>query len=288
MKNPQAQAWLTKPDGLATRLRVARGKQSVRDLATKLNWPSSKVSRIETGQQIPTAEEVDRWAAATELDDHTVAELQAQLNEVSSMRSQLRRRKMTEAEGQTPYNELVASTTFLRYMQIAVVPDLLQTPQYARQLLTLVEKVQDDTGTRANLDETVAARMRRQDHLHDSDKRFEILIGESVLRNVPGSMDVMPAQLDRLLLATDLPGVRLGITPQLTPLGWMPGPSSVTIFDNETAYVEGFVEDRQYYGPTVARLHRFLDVMWRDAKEGDEARARILAAKADLSAAASQ
>lgn len=283
MKNPRMQAWLTRPNGLADKLRASRGGLSVRQLADTLGWQSSKVSRIETGQQVPTEAEVNAWASATGVKDEDRQRMLDELEEAMSMRSTFRRRlKTSQAEVQAGFNNLESVSTFIRTMQPSVVPALLQMPAYARELFLQVEKVY-----RAGKDvpQAVAARMERQRHLDDQSKRFEFIIGEGALQYVPGRSEVMRAQLDRLISASDLPNVRLGITPMLRPLHWLPGPSGFILYDGEDAIIEGFLEDREYTGPAVGQLHDIMDVMWEDAAEGDEARALILAAVARLPSA---
>lgn len=280
MKNPRTQAWLTRPEGLATRLRTARGSLTVRQLADKLGWPSSKVSRFETGQQIPTAEDVTRWAQATGTDPGDLARMREELEGVLAMRSTFRRRlKQSQALSQNEFNELERATTFIRAFHPNVVPAMLQTAGYAREVIKQVEEFYD---AGKDIEKAVAARMARQEHLADSTKRFEFIIAEAVLRNVPNTVDVMWAQLDRLISATDLPNVRLGILPQLKPLRWLPGPTSVDLYDEDDAIIEGWVDNQEYHGPNAAFLHRSMDHIWPDAAEGDDARTLILAAKADL------
>lgn len=280
MKNPRTQAWLTRPEGLATRLRAARGALTLRQLGDRLGWPSSKVSRFETGQQIPTDADVRGWATATGATPDDLDGMLHELDGVLAMRSTFRRRlKTSQAQAQNSFNELERTTAFIRTYHIGVVPALLQTPGYAREVIKQVERAYD---AGKDIAEAVAARMSRQDHLRDEGKRFEFLFAEAALRNVPGRYDVMPAQLDRLISATDLPNVRLGIIPQLKPLAWLPGPSTIDLYDDDDGIIEGFVDNQEYHGENVAFLHRLMDLMWGDAVEGESARALILSAKADL------
>jgi transcriptional regulator with XRE-family HTH domain len=283
VKNPRIQAMLTTPTGLATQLKRARGSRSVRQLADALGLPVSKTSRIENGQQLPTSAEVERWADVTGAGSDTAAQWVALLEEVMSMRSTYQRRlRASQADVQSDFNDLEAVAMLVRQFQPAVVPTMLQTPAYARALFVQVQEIYDAS---KDVDAAVAARRRRQEHLDDSSKRFEFIIGEAALRYAPGSVDVMPAQLDRLISATDLPNVRLGIIPQLRGLAIMPGPASFVIYDNDAALSEGFIENRDYAGEHVSFLHSIMDRFWRDAVEGDVARALILAAKADFAAA---
>lgn len=280
MKNPRTQAWLTRPNGLATKLRTARGSRSVRGLADVLGWLPSKVSRIETGKQVPTEDEVRQWATASEVDDDELQTWQDQLEEVLSMQSTFRRRlKTSQAEVQGAFAEVEAVASYLRMFEMSTVPTMLQTPSYARELFKLVE---DFYKAGKDIDAAVAMRMRRQENLYDPAKRFEIVFSEAVLYNVPGRIDVMHGQLDRLVTSTSLPNVRVGIVPFLRPLTWLPGPTGFTIYDADEAYTEGWTEDRQYVGSDVVTLHQGMDRLWQNAVEGDVARSLILKAKSAL------
>lgn len=280
MKNPRTQAWLTRPDGLATKLRTARGSRSVRALAEILGWIPSKVSRIETGKQVPTEAELDEWAGATNCGADELNTWHHLLGEVMSMRSTFQRRlSASQAEVQGSFAEVEAISVYLRMFEMSTVPTMLQTPEYARELFLLVE---DFYLAGKDIDEAVAARMKRQENLYDSSKRFEFVFSEACLYNVPGRLEVMHAQLDRLVVATSMPNARVGIIPFLKPLTWMPGPSGFVIYDADDAYTEGWSEDRQFVGPDVAILHRGMDRLWQNAVENDRARALILRAKERL------
>ncbi|MCO1595506.1 DUF5753 domain-containing protein [Micromonospora sp. RHAY321] len=76
------------------------------------------------------------------------------------------------------------------------VPGLLQTPDYARRILT--EMVELHNLDIADVDAAVSTRMQRQHLLYDAGKRFEFLLAEPVLRWLLASPDVMAGQLDRL------------------------------------------------------------------------------------------
>lgn len=285
MKNPRTQAWLTRPDGLATRMRAARGANSTRELGAALGWANSKVSRIESGKQVPTAEEVHAWAEATHVSDDEQERWQGLLEETLSMQSTFRRRiKASQAEVQGSFAEVEAVAVFLRTFQMSTVPTMLQSADYMRELFGLVE---DFYAAGRDIDEAVAGRLRRQENLYDNSKRFEFILSEAALYNAPGRLEVMPAQLDLLVTRSALPNVRLGIIPFLRPLSWMPGPSGFTIYDADDAYTEGWTEDRRFAGSDVATLHRGMDRMWRDAVEGEQARELIIRAQDRLLAAQS-
>ncbi|MEV0220721.1 helix-turn-helix transcriptional regulator [Streptomyces sp. NPDC050704] len=100
------------------------------------------------------------------------------------------------------------SATRMRGYEPHVVPGLLQTADYARDVLRLgLPRVEPD-----ELDRRVALRMERQALLtrHDPPELW-IIMDETVLRRPVGEPEVMQAQVDRLIEATDLPNVTLQV-----------------------------------------------------------------------------
>lgn len=88
------------------------------------------------------------------------------------------------------------------------VPELVQTAKYARHRFAqsvAVFKVRND------IDEAAAARVKRQDILCRSDKKFHFVITEAALRYRLCSPTIMLGQLDRLVSLSALPNVKLGV-----------------------------------------------------------------------------
>ncbi|MGY4999516.1 helix-turn-helix domain-containing protein [Streptomyces sp. 900105245] len=52
-------------EALGRRLRELRGQRTQRDIAGLLGWPQAKVSKLETGRQTATPEDVIAWANAS-------------------------------------------------------------------------------------------------------------------------------------------------------------------------------------------------------------------------------
>ncbi|MGW2273178.1 Scr1 family TA system antitoxin-like transcriptional regulator [Streptomyces yangpuensis] len=60
----------------------------------------------------------------------------------------------------------------------------------------------------------VAARTARAQYIGQEGRSFHILLGEQALHTEFGGPEVMRGQLHRLLEATDLPGLSLGLIPR--------------------------------------------------------------------------
>lgn len=262
-------------------LKAARGGTSTHNLATALGWKAqSKVVRIENGDQIPTPAEVDQWADAVGADTEARERWHAELQEAVALKSTFRRRQpVSQAPPGSPSNHLESVATFIRVMRPSAVPDLLQTAEYAREMIAHNAVA---WGSDIDVDAAVAALMRRREVLYDTSKRFQFLIGEGALRYIPSRVDLMHAQLDQLISSSALQTVELGIVPMLKPLATMLGPAEFVLYDKTDAVVTTGPEDRQHTGGAVADLHTVMDLLWKETVRGDSARALILTAKAEL------
>lgn len=109
------------------------------------------------------------------------------------------------------YVSLEEAATTMRCYEPHFVPGLLQTEEYARHILTAGALGQQLAGS-ARIERQVALRMERQALLTRTDAPvFWAVLDETVLRRHVGSPDVMRAQVDRLLEASELPNVTLQI-----------------------------------------------------------------------------
>ena len=90
----------------------------------------------------------------------------------------------------------------------AIIPGLLQTAEYARA--RFAEGVQL-FNTPNDIDYAVRTRMQRQEMLYRRDKRFHFVLTEAALRYRRCAIEVLLAQLDRLMSLSALPNVKLGI-----------------------------------------------------------------------------
>lgn len=139
------------------------------------------------------------------------------------------------------YVGLEAEATSLRAYDANLINGLLQTPQYARALLTAVRP----TDSPANIDRLVDLRMQRQ-ALLDRRPQFSLwaIVDEAVLRRPVGGREVMRDQLRHLVKATELPNVTLQVMPfrEGAHTG-LNGPFSILEFprrgDPDVVYIDG-------------------------------------------------
>lgn len=182
-----------------------------REMADRLGISQPTLSRFERGVGLPKLAQVRKWL------DLTAAPQEARervltLIEDAHQESLSWRQLFQDAPGhlQDRERERETAAARVRNFQPTVIPGLLQTAEYARLLIPLVDVTRAVEPAAA-----LAARMDRQEILYDSARRFEFLIAEPVLRWSPGDPQVLAAQLDRLASLATLTTVRIGVVPQV-------------------------------------------------------------------------
>ncbi|MFL6140956.1 MAG: helix-turn-helix domain-containing protein [Labedaea sp.] len=188
-------------------LRVA-AELSGKQLAESLSWVGSKISKIENGHQTPTDDDIRAWTMATHAEDQSVS-LLATLHNVELQHAEWQRvLKAGMRAHQATLSQIDEKTRLYRGFDNAVIPGLLQTPEYARARFAqavMVHRVPND------INEAVRARMQRQEMLYRPDKRFHFVLTEAALRYRLVSIDIMLGQLDRLTAMSLMRNVKLGI-----------------------------------------------------------------------------
>jgi transcriptional regulator with XRE-family HTH domain len=192
----------------------------------------SKLSRIENDRISPSVVDVERVLTALGISEEVKAEFMEAARVAATEATAWRLyRRLGFHKHQVDIQAIEAKTNLMRLFQVSVIPGLLQTPEYARAVLSNKELTEEV------LNHTVGARLQRQQVLYESNRQFRFLITESVLRwrLVP---DVMLAtQLDRLISLSRLPNIHIGIVP-LGPAMPEPPTSSFVLFDARLAIVE--------------------------------------------------
>ncbi|MDX3387878.1 helix-turn-helix transcriptional regulator [Streptomyces niveiscabiei] len=214
---------LTAPDGRLTGTALAR----------KLGWANSRISKLELGKQTATPDDLRQWAAACgqpELYEELRARLAGFESHIRSWRRQL-------AAGHKPvqdtHNDAQANSTVLRAWESSWIVGVLQTPDYARAVLTRSAELHQSP---RDIEDAVRSRMRRQELLY-SGRQYHILLWEPVLRSLICPPAVLAAQLDRLTGIIGLDTVHLGIVPLTAPLKTPPG-TGFWIYDDRQVVTE--------------------------------------------------
>jgi transcriptional regulator with XRE-family HTH domain len=194
------------------RLREQAG-MSGRQLAEQIGVSQSKVSRIESGTVLPTIPEVTDWATATSASEGSVntamALADAAYTEVHPWDSAMRR----QSHLQDDIQEIEARSRAVLVYEPTLVPGLLQTAEYARQVFTMFDPAYPEHV----IPGVTASRVDRQTALFDSARQFGFLVTEAALRWCPGPPSLLLAQLDRIASVSTLGNVAIGVIPQSSP-----------------------------------------------------------------------
>jgi transcriptional regulator with XRE-family HTH domain len=275
---------LVRRGGLRDRLFAlldAAGMQQ-KDVAARLGNDPSKISRIKSGKQVPTESDIRAWASVCDADP---APLLAALAEAKdAARSARLGERTSQAAAQNRFLELYQATPLVREFQGAVIPGMLQTSSYARQMFVegrdlhaQLDNLPDD------IEDAVTARMARQALLYEPNHRYEFLIDEAVLRRLLVPPGVLRSQLDRLVSTLGVPSVRLGIIPMTARLKAVPWMSFALFVGEDTeAAIETPAEEFFYGGEDAAPFVALLDRLWASAVEGADARRLIEAVRDSL------
>ncbi|MGC5566420.1 helix-turn-helix domain-containing protein [Streptomyces sp. FR-108] len=182
------------------------------EAARLVGWHQSKVSRIETGRSGVKPADVRRLLDAYDVRDPELHEL---LVVLAGSDGDGRRHWWHAYRGLLPstYSDFISlesQADSMRTLENSVVPGLLQTPEYAREVTRAVVGGAHD-GT---VDALVEVRLTRQAVLRSNKPlRLSAVLDEAVLRRNVGGPDVMAGQLAWLQEAAHLPHVRIQVLP---------------------------------------------------------------------------
>lgn len=188
-------------------LRQASGKEA-KAVARSAVMSASKLSKIETGKAAPSVVDVEQILTAIGVSELVKAEylevVRAATTEATAWRL-IQRMGLHRAQRKT--RELESRMTLLRLFQPALIPGLLQTPEYIRSILG-----------RHNLGEEVTTkttntRLERQQVLYDPSKSLHFIVTENVLRWRIVSPSRMAEQIDRLISLSRLPNIDIRVVP---------------------------------------------------------------------------
>ncbi len=273
---------------LANRLRGLRagtGLSGNRFAVERIRWPQSRVSRLETGRQLPTEDDIHAWVQAVGASSETVAELLELLErariEYATWRDTYRRSGGPGGK-QASIAQLEAQAKRIRGFQPAMVIGLLQTPAYAREMLALPGSPLTYAGSGADIDAVVAERMSRQQVLYQTGKQVQLMMGEAALHKSVGTTGTLIGQLDRVMTMTALPSVDVGIVPFAVPMLPVPG---FVVYDENVVTSESLTAEQRLIEPDeVAQYVHFFDELRAVAVTGRDAAALIQRVTAELRA----
>lgn len=207
----------------------------------ELDWSSSKVNRLETGQGRVQPSDVEAlcrfYATSDELRDL-----------LKSLAKESKSKGWWHAHGDavpswfSVYVGLEQAASSLRSYQGEFIPGLLQTPAYASELSSAWAD-----HTPADVQRMVDVRMRRQELLlGEGAPDLWIVVHQSALLHVIGSRQVMAGQLERMLEMAKLRNVTVQVLPFDAGAYPTTGPFTVLGFpeqeDPDVVYREGLTD----------------------------------------------
>ncbi|MFE1882656.1 helix-turn-helix domain-containing protein [Streptomyces diastatochromogenes] len=273
----------TAREALGARLRELRAEAGLegKELASRLDWQTSKVSRLQNGKQTPTREDLTAWARALDRPD-VEPELHGLLAGLD-MKQRNRSWRRQLAGGHRGRQEigvkLTDNTRLIRGLEVSRIPGLFQTPEYAR---VLFDALAEFRGIPPTTDAAVEARMRRQEALYDPAKSFHFVLCEAALYHRPCPVEVMAEQLDRLYNLVGQRRIELGIIPFGAQLR-RTVPHAFWIYDRRLVIVETISEELWLTGDEdLALYERAWDWLAESAEYGATARRLIGRARASL------
>ncbi|MER6916151.1 helix-turn-helix transcriptional regulator [Streptomyces sp. NPDC000594] len=238
---------------------------------------SSKLSKIENGNTAPSVTDVDCILTAIGVSEGVKAEFMAVAREAATEVVAWRLvRRLGYSRKQQQVQGVEAQTTLLRLFQPALIPGLLQTPEYVRAVFA-----RENLGPE-QLERTIGARLARQSVLYSTEKTFRFVITESVLRWRVLPPLMMAGQLDRLVSASRLPGVDIRVVALATRQTDFPSHSFCITDDRmvtiEMAHAEIVATDPRDVSLYVEKFERF----GASSLAGDDMRALVEAIRNDF------
>lgn len=206
-----------KAQQLGAALRKARTEQalSVRGLAGELGIDHGLLSRIETGKTIPKDRLVSRILGHLNVNGERYEEIMQMLQGVDAPQW-LAVTLPEQRQHQNARIDFENNADTIWEVGPLLIPGLIQDSAYARAMMKADSSIPPD-----ELASRVAVRLGRRDIITRRDPvKLVALIGESALRFIIGSRDVMLGQLEYLCTTADLPNVDLRVVPFAA--GWNP------------------------------------------------------------------
>ncbi|MGH3841617.1 MAG: DUF5753 domain-containing protein [Pseudonocardiaceae bacterium] len=248
-------------------------------MAVGIGCHCTKISRIESGSQEPSEENIKAWCRACCAEDQ-ILDLIATARSMESMYVEWQRQTRVGMKrlmlSSVPLYE---RTKLFRIYEHNIIPGLFQTAEYSAAMLSYFIDFLD---TPNDLDAAVEARMERQRIVYSGNRRFVVVLEEQAFRTRVGTFDTMAGQLDRLLGVMSLPRVSLGIIRAAAPhtvftsVGFWVFDDAMVGVETPTAYLE-------VTQPREIRLYaKMFEQLQQSAVYGAEARALVTRAMADL------
>lgn len=188
-------------------LRSLREQAGIRpkEVAERLDWYSNKVTRVEKGELIVSAAEIEELLRMFDVQ----AGEDADRLRVLAREARKRDRPARVPDWAATFVALEGAAAEIKYYDPEVIPPILQTERYARAVLS---HPLDDT---VDVEPAIAERMQRADRVLVGEQPPEVacVLGEAALHRVIGDKQVLRDQLQHLRRVAARPNVTIQILP---------------------------------------------------------------------------
>jgi transcriptional regulator with XRE-family HTH domain len=198
---------------LAAELRRLRERAGFigEEVARRLEWSTSKISRLERGQSGVKRTDLRRLLELYRVDPRRREELLA-LAEESQPSSRLKAISARLPDEHAEFLDVEAEAESVWNWEPQIVPGLLQTEDYARAVMLGWHSM--FTAPPSEVERRVEARRLRQQVLQrEPPLELSVVMDESVLHRKLGEASVMRAQLRHIVEVSRLPNIRVRILP---------------------------------------------------------------------------
>lgn len=201
-------------------------------------WRQSKISKIETGRQLPSYADIEAWSTAAGADPTPLVELREQ----AAIDYQSHKDRIQQAGGFLEHQDdltiLDESCTHIAEFWPALIPGNLQTAAYMWEKWELDPAMPADDPPPETKQRIIAAKIRRQAILYEPGREFVHVVTEAALRLRIGSVTATTqrGQLTHLAELAALPGHTFGVIPFTTACPVAPG--NFALYDRKLVRIE--------------------------------------------------
>lgn len=268
---------------LLKQLRRARSIAGV-VLASRCGLSQATISKIESGRQHPSLDNVISIARALNVESAELAQLLKALNGPAQAEDSAalldfvpyapRGEPVVIEQLQKSIEKLERASKEIRIYQPFVFPGLLQESAYIEALFRM-----STSATRSELERAIEARLARRAVLKDRDKYICFVLTEQSIRTRIGPKPAMQRQLEHVENLMNKDAIRLGIIPWTAQVLKVI-PNQFMIFDRSTVILETVDGSmRVEAAESVARYLECFYISERTAVWGDEASELLRAAR---------
>ncbi|MBB5917381.1 transcriptional regulator with XRE-family HTH domain [Nocardia transvalensis] len=193
---------------------LAKAGVSQSEAAAILETSQSRIAMLIGGSSAITVGDLERLATALGFTDpgyrQTLQELRRESHKRGFWSTGFRRAYIEDLRLLV---DLEAHASLLRVTEAEIVPGLLQCESYIRALHE-TDDAEDDDPDRVTVEDSVRARLARQEILHSADPpRLQAILSESCLRRAYGGHTTMLEQLEYLLEQSHRPNLLIQVLP---------------------------------------------------------------------------